>query len=384
MSDRGNQPRIPLPEKTIDIGRGLAALWVFAFHLNHLLVSPALLHRWAIMGYLGVPAFFIISGYCIYGSALGTIRRQQPSGAFLYRRMRRILPPFWLSIGVALVVPFILAGVNALRTGVFIAPPEPWLRWGYGEWISLFTLTRGFLFKGHPYMAYEAVNMVYWSLAIEVQFYIVVACAIWARRAFNYVLIAVTVCSCAMVVLIPSVRTSGIFLGYWPMFAMGIVFHHLLRNGFSPLRFCSPRVCAVVAGVLVLLVPAVWLQDSKGQFVFALYFAVLLWWATGVEPLIAGKSGYGMRFLLLMGGMSYSIYLLHAKVSQLAPFLLGGMPANPLRALCTVLLMLPIIYLFYRFCEIPFISTSTRRVVTPISIMTAPADTPVSVASSDR
>jgi peptidoglycan/LPS O-acetylase OafA/YrhL len=41
------------------------------------------------VGDLGVPMFFVISGFCITASAQGAIRRGEPATGFLYRRVRQ-------------------------------------------------------------------------------------------------------------------------------------------------------------------------------------------------------------------------------------------------------------------------------------------------------
>ena len=46
--------------KSLEIARGLAALWVFLYHMRFGL-DPGLFRRFADCGLLGVPAFFVIS-----------------------------------------------------------------------------------------------------------------------------------------------------------------------------------------------------------------------------------------------------------------------------------------------------------------------------------
>jgi peptidoglycan/LPS O-acetylase OafA/YrhL len=69
--------------------------------------------------------FFVISGYVISASAEATLRRSETAGSFLKRRFMRIFPPFWLSIVVA--VPYLVAAVSSLKSGVFEMPDPRFL-----------------------------------------------------------------------------------------------------------------------------------------------------------------------------------------------------------------------------------------------------------------
>ena len=96
-----NNPRYRL----LDVWRGVACLMVVLHHAGFAVMfesatgSP--LEAWlkyAIVGFLwrmnlGVPLFFVISGYCIGASVDATRRRGMGSLAFLGRRIWRIYPP---------------------------------------------------------------------------------------------------------------------------------------------------------------------------------------------------------------------------------------------------------------------------------------------------
>ena len=68
-----HNPQIPQMQFfLLDMLRGFAALWVFGFHFDFSLsfqTSLPNLHAFLKLGELGVPMFFVISGYCITASA---------------------------------------------------------------------------------------------------------------------------------------------------------------------------------------------------------------------------------------------------------------------------------------------------------------------------
>src|SRR5262245_58064568 len=58
----------------------------------------------------GVPIFFVISGYCITASADMTRQRRKPGLTFFWRRFRRIYPPYWIWLGLVVVVVWAVEG----------------------------------------------------------------------------------------------------------------------------------------------------------------------------------------------------------------------------------------------------------------------------------
>lgn len=147
-----------------DVGRGLAALWVFAFH-----VRPLNTGLWgaAAVGDLGVPVFFVISGFCILSAAQNSRTKNQPALAFLKRRLLRIYPPFWASIVVVMCVPFVLSLLTLTKSHLWVPPNPRWYAYTWKDWILILSLCRVFCANGQPLStAFNGLNAVYWSLAI--------------------------------------------------------------------------------------------------------------------------------------------------------------------------------------------------------------------------
>ena len=71
----------------IEVGRGLAALWVFTFHLTAPIGNAIpFLRDVAAAGHFGVPVFFVISGYCMMAVAMKAVQRGESSGTFEMKR----------------------------------------------------------------------------------------------------------------------------------------------------------------------------------------------------------------------------------------------------------------------------------------------------------
>ena len=371
----------------LDPLRGLAALWVFAFHYefsDFFRSSFPILHDLAKCGHLGVPMFFVISGYCLTASAVSSIKHGESTGRFIFRRAMRIFPPFWLSILVVVSLPFVTEFVSSLKTGLYVSPLSSrdgrptFIDFGTMDWIRHITLTQVFksgIYSGGLQSKFAGLNSVYWTLAIEIQFYTVVSFALLFRRWFFVVLAAITLLSVPFV-FTAIAGSSGIFFPYWSMFALGIGLFWLRNRGITPRKVFrkSAPIIALLCKIGMIAF-AVFLVINKYLFIgeqgFAVCFAVFLWFLMIWDDIFVSLSHehrlvikLPMILLLTLGAMSYSLYLLHAKLRfLLCQFVRQVVPVNSLT--CDVITIVGtslVCYLFYRYCEYPFITTRPRGV----------------------
>ncbi len=162
-------PILPDRQPALDGIRGLAILWVFAFHANALLVGAPLdaSAGWVVSlsekGLLGVQVFFVLSGFLLARPwmAAATAGTAYPSIAtFFARRARRILPTYWLHLALlfGVILPILRGSYAVLSTD--IGQTNLWLH------IPLLH----FLHPGSS--SSLGLNMALWSLSIEAQFYL--------------------------------------------------------------------------------------------------------------------------------------------------------------------------------------------------------------------
>lgn len=360
--------------------RGVAALWVFMFHIADMFepISPGLFAL-ASVGHYGVPLFFAISGYCMYASAESTLAKRRNGASFLSRRCMRVLPPFWLSVLVVLATPFIIALISAAKSGRYEWPNAPWMAFSLEDWAQLLTLTRAmFHGSGAAQAAFSPVNAVYWTLAIEMQFYIVLAAALYFKSAWKHIVVAILCLSLAT--LTWEFISAAFFLRYWPAFVLGMALRVAHVKGLTPASVfgrCETSfsltgavlVLGSLYAVLLLRMPFPLANGAiAGLFGFTgIAFAsiLLLWMLGGVEHGMRNSHSRG-RFwrhaawallpLCWVGQSSYSLYLLHGKIYQVPAMVLRQfVPAQHLSyPLLTMMFTAALCFAFYALFEKPF------------------------------
>ena len=376
----------------LDPLRGLAALWVFLYHYEFSTPFRAhapFLHSVFKQGYLGVPMFFVISGFCLTASARSSIARSESATSFLRRRFRRIYPPFWCSLLVVVAIPFLIEGISSLKSGVYLPPTSAgnpslgYLDFSAFEWIRVATLTKVFDPPGAEFGLqgkFNKLNAVFWTLAVEVQFYAVVAVALAYRRRFYGTLAAATLVSIPFFFL-PATYGNGIFLPYWPMFAVGVGIYAGFENGWSPTRrfgrFQVPICSLVVIGTVVAYLGMVRAGIGMTPFRMASLFGLAVWFGQGLDDRFVALAT-GARAILrwpialwnVVGAMSYSIYLLHAKLHYLVAQLARQILATDTIVFDLVVLTttVALCYPFYLCCEVPFFKPTAKKREIPTEV----------------
>lgn len=281
--------------------RGLAALWVVLFHASgggHLervkALLPAPAAKWVFeMGELGVPIFFVLSGFVMALTVDSASVGAAFAWRFVARRLVRLTPPYWFAIAVAL-------GFALLKAGVLDQPPKlP----------SAADLLAHLLYLQGVFDA-TLINPVYWTLGVEVQFYIafallmMLADTLQRRGVLRQARLVVGGLSALVALAWPAGWAQGAgwpggFLPFWFSFMAGVLacWSWRERGAHAVLFWAFIAALAVAAGV-----------DPSAFATAAIVAAVAL--------SVAGMRGAMNRWLNLpalqfIGLVSYSLYLLH-------------------------------------------------------------------------
>ncbi|WP_426128304.1 acyltransferase family protein [Pararhizobium sp. PWRC1-1] len=288
----------------LDILRVISALAVMSYHfafrgqaageLPAIFISD-FLKSVAKYGYLGVSIFFIISGFVISYSAEG----QKPSD-FLVSRFARVYPTFLIIMSVTAAVmmfssnPLFQIGLSQYAANVFI-----------------FSLV-----LGEPF-----VDGVYWSIVLEVVFYgwVFVLIALGQFQNILRIIPFWIAFSFLNEFYVGSTHLQNLFITeYCGFFSMGIVFHRLRRE-FSYYGIAL-FMCAAAFSIYTSLSGATWFEDT---YSVALSRPVI---TTIVVVSIAAfifltRLSISARYwsvLGILGGATYSFYLVHQNIGYIA------------------------------------------------------------------
>ncbi len=280
MARDKSAPRINI----LDPLRGLAALAVCWYHFSN--GSPFVKTEWlrasGHYGYLGVDVFFVISGFVIpYSMYCGGYRLRRHFFLFMGKRMARLEPPYLASIVLVLV----LWHLSALSPGFAGSQPN-------------ISATQLLLHLGYlnTFFGYQWLNPVYWSLGIEFQYYIFVALVyplLTAQRAaVRWLTLAI------LAALSVIVNTSMLVFPFLSLFLFGILAFQLHAKLIS-----RPSFLLAVAGIIgVNVFKMNWVTGALGATT-ALVIAFV--------PMPRHRF---FRVLVFLGGISYSLYLLHTTI----------------------------------------------------------------------
>jgi peptidoglycan/LPS O-acetylase OafA/YrhL len=370
----------------IDAWRGLAALAVVVHHVAFINIGgPA------------VMLFFVISGYCIAASVDSCQRRGLGFGKFMMRRVRRIYPPYLLSIAFWAATRYV-----KLKTG----GGNDFAKFTALDWVQNLTLTQWLNLLTDP-LSSAAMNKTlfvaaYWSLCYEEQFYLLMGlmmiAAAFAGLSVRAMAIGIMAIGLVWNVLVPE-RTYGLFIEYWAMFCFGLLVFHRLCRMDRPVhrRMVDLGLVAVLVGSLIMRYTGNWAADDPklptekamelrvvyGELAMSSGFALLLIAMRPLSERIAAVKPY--RPLAWLGHITFSLYLIHqfnlqfvnravAKVLGPIAHYDASIPASEQPWFALVVQIcghIAIASVFWYFCERPFLNKS----LLPVTIK-PPADKP--------
>jgi peptidoglycan/LPS O-acetylase OafA/YrhL len=285
----------------IDALRGVAAMNVVLYHAisgKHIPALQAAMPGWFVSilehGHLGVAIFFVISGFVIALSLDGKPLGLSTVGWFMLRRSIRLDPPYWLAIIVAI-------SFSALATAIVKSrPPE--------------TFSAGQIFAHLLYvqdlLGYNNINPVFWTLCLEIQFYLVYALLIATGRA------AISLTIGAMISVLWPLGAGpelwpGLFLPLWHGFLLGAAAYWTLRGRLATFLFLA-YVSIISAGAIA----------RENSFSVVCAATALLIFGVGAANQLHLLLNW--RWLQGLGAISYSLYLIHNPITG-ATFRIGQM-----------------------------------------------------------
>ncbi|MES9542647.1 acyltransferase family protein [Actinomadura sp. NPDC000600] len=306
-------------------------------------------------GYLGVDLFFVISGFVILMSAWG-----RGPGEFGISRLVRLMPAYWVSVllGAAVYAVFRMGhGVPGL-----VVPNLTMLQGGLGL---------------------RNVDAVYWTLWVELHFYVLAA--VLAGIGITY-------------------RSCLIFMAAW---LLGGVFADEADNKLLQVMLVPTWSCYFIAGMALYMIHRFGPTLLLWGYVAASYLVALRWGSWRAEHVFRGAdetvvsavitgifavmilvatgrlSRLRWRGLTVLGALTYPLYLVH---SQLAlPLLDAVYPGlNRWTALAVVVgTSLLAAYAVHRLVERPGAKWMRARLTASLAPMRPSEETSTFVARGD-
>ncbi len=144
-----------------DLLRLFAALQVALTH-----AAIYLEHEYFIFSYLyivpGVPIFFFLSGYLIYGSYESSFKNPNPLRNFYYKRFLRLYPALWVCLFLSLGLVFVSGYLNTVEVNKIDA-----FAWLLSQ-LTFFQFYNADFLRG---FGLGALNGALWTVSVELQFY---------------------------------------------------------------------------------------------------------------------------------------------------------------------------------------------------------------------
>jgi len=353
-----------------------AALWVILFHdwqpgnwLAQIPVAGFFL-RFLTQGQLPVLIFLVLSGFCLF-YPLVLKNPLQPEmkmsyGAFIARRARRILPPFYAAMAVCL-----------LAIAIFPVMRQTGTLEGWGDALPVTgraILTHLLLIHNLFSLDWKKVDYPAWTIGLEWQLYLLFPLFVWL---FRFGQPALPISLAALVTLITRAATRHLHgpVGFaldWGPFNYCLVFVGGMSAAQYTVLGISPRVPRWSLSLTALLTFGFVFYRGLHRTGLETGAFLLVPLGTGclllltAEPRSLIHRFLSARWLVTVGVFSYSVYLLHAPLLHFFLTIPAIAALNPFWRFAAVCFgitpaIVGLSYLFFFVFERPFIGVPRKK-----------------------
>ena len=347
--------------------RAFAALGVLWIHTWTLFGNPNYkiwyidISKILAIGGNGVDFFFVISGFCMYyfyGAKNVSLSFYKK---YFIKRYLRIAPAFYLCL-----IFILFLKLNIIHD--------------LAEWSAKLLAN---LFFVQNIIPNTGISAHFWSIAVEIHFYIILPILIWCFKKYGFL-------KTFIIFLILSFVLGGLLLQFYPLnrsilhyqitirlpqFLCGILAGYLVLNkdifSMKQKKYLYSTI-SILFGVILMYFFRFFLTDGILKN-YATYYGLLkmigLTFMTFgfmiilvnviINPSSLVAKILSSKFLSFLGRISYSFYLWHIIVivninSLMQPFNIQGMKGACICFFISIFILIPISYISYRFIEIPF------------------------------
>jgi peptidoglycan/LPS O-acetylase OafA/YrhL len=283
----------------LDLLRFIAAFSVMFFHFTTrgnadaklIPVKFPLISEISRYGYLGVDLFFLISGFVILMTAV-----DRSAKSFLVSRMVRLYPAYWACCTLTFFITFFL-GTDAVRVS-------------FAKYLANMTMLHGFFNVEH-------VDGVYWSLFIEMKFYLLVLLLMIAKQIrYAQYYLGLWLLISLVWLHYPSSIIENVFIPeHSAYFISGAVFYLIWKEGISPYKLVlllGGYVLAIANAIQMLVHVMDWYHIQCN--VYIMIAMVTLFYVVFFLMVFNKFAFVRTDHFIVLGALTYPLYLLHSRI----------------------------------------------------------------------
>lgn len=259
----------------------------------------------------GTPIFFALAGWLVMNTLDKSAGDRRAIAHSFSRRMRRIIPPYWLALGLTAGLLLLMEanGLKGLFAGGFALEFQSPAELTIWQWIGNLTLTETW----RPLFMFDhstVFTRVAWSLCYHEQFIaITVMCALIAGSFWRKALVILTFSLLLLQVLMFDMgalyRVDGLFIDRWFCFAAGLLSYEIANLNWQDWRKTAYFGIIFIGGFAGLF----WNED---EMLLSATTAIILGFCS--RPIQLHLSAEWENRFARMSPWTYPIFLAHLPV----------------------------------------------------------------------
>ena len=316
-----------------------------------------------IIGQIGawyaVPLFFLISGFCIH---LSQLKQNAYSGGTKLKLLPYLKRRFWRIYPAYLIILLFACTVSAIN----------------GEKISVVDfLIHVFVCQGFSVKYFNSINLVLWTISVEILFYLLYPIWYYFRRKFGLnqaLIISLLVSLTSWVIIIlrfdfTILPVRYFILNIWGAWCFGAwLCEQIVVN---KINFSKNKIWWVVGVVLFALFKIISPFPWAGLITYNISIALWAWILVPFIRLEGTLTNINNRFfagvikiLVVVGISSYSLYMIHEPFMGLRNALLQAITSAKIKLLLGAIWLIATFvaaWVSYQLFEKPFLSYRSSR-----------------------
>lgn len=345
---------------SIDILRAIAALGVFYYHQH---IGATLAHYTGVSwlqatdsfgAVYAVPLFFLISGYCIHLSNIKYLKKSQalPLKEYYRRRFLRIYPPYLAALVFSIAVNFVT---------------DPNASIGKADLFAHI-----FLLQGFTVAYFNTINVVLWTISVEMAFYILYPIFYYLRSRYtlNHALLFALGVSCISILFFSikggmSNPERFCVFNIWFAWCSGAFLADKMVLDYEGIKKPIYKILygAIFLAFILTKIP----PPSKIQLI-DYQLDIIIWTGPLIimiksEKWFANSHSFILKLFSAIGLSSYSLYLFHEPLIALKNYLAHVFLPPKLQPAGILIgfLLIPLITWFsYLYIEKPFLARKRK------------------------